>query len=176
MRAFIGLPVLESTAKSIWIQTRELRKASNVYRWASPANYHITLLFLGEISDVELTRIQTILQKLQFPIGGDLSTSSIGGFPNSRKPRTVVSFLRDDLLLCQSLFNQLAALLPEYGGTRKYCSHITIGRLRKGERPFPIECIDIEGVIPVRQLWLFQSIIGRGGARYVPMQKLTLPE
>ena len=101
-------------------------------RWLPPENYHITLVFLGEIESVKISALQLALErKLESTKAVPLTISSITPFPFSR-PRIAAVLVEHttELLRLQS---DVANCVRKYGITpenRRFAPHVTLGRLK----------------------------------------------
>lgn len=123
-------------------------------RWIEPADYHITLRFIGDVDrplareiDAELSRIQH--NPITISVGG---LDSFGG----KKPRAIVAKVTvgRDLITLQG-DNERA--IRKAGGnieTRKFLPHVTIARLRNGQ---PGAVADYLGTRSLARSWQFTA-------------------
>jgi len=137
-RLFVGVRVSLATAnhlaKAADTLARRARDGGLDIRWESPANYHLTLKFLG------WTRIETIrvlTDALEGAARGSqritFRTARIGGFPSIDKASVVWAGVED-----QGAIGQLAARIETamvgigYAAeTRPFHPHVTIGRMKE---------------------------------------------
>ncbi len=101
-------------------------------RWLPPENYHLTLVFLGEIESAILSGLQFALErKLESTKAVPLTISAITPFPFSR-PRIAAALVEHTAELLQ-LQSDVANCVRKYGITperRRFVPHVTLGRLK----------------------------------------------
>ena len=151
-------------------------------RWLPPENYHITLVFLGEIESAILSGLQFALeQKLEATESVPLTISAITPFPFSR-PRIAAALVKHttELLRLQS---DVANCVRKYGITperRRFAPHVTLGRLiqRAGKTvDFKVRNILLSGI--ANSVTLFQSELTPDRAIHTALAEIllrTLPE
>lgn len=151
-------------------------------RWLPPENYHLTLVFLGEIESAILSGLQFALeQKLEAAESVPLTISAITPFPFSR-PRIAAALVEHttELLRLQS---DVANCVRKYGITperRRFVPHVTLGRLkpRAGKSvDFKARNILLSGIAD--SVTLFQSELTLDGAIHTALAEIplrTLPE
>ena len=66
MRLFIGIEVPEKVKKKISKEIEKLKSRYPTFRWVKQDNYHLTLLFLGEVKEEKLAKIKTRLERAVF--------------------------------------------------------------------------------------------------------------
>ena len=147
-------------------------------RWLPPENYHLTLVFLG---DVESVKIPALERKLESTKAVPLTISAITPFPFSR-PRIAAVLVEHttELLRLQS---DVANCVSKYGITperRRFVPHVTLGRLiqRAGKTvDFKVRNILLSGIAD--SVTLFQSELTPDGAIHTALAEIplrTLPE
>jgi len=151
-------------------------------RWLPPENYHITLVFLGEIESAILSGLQFALeQKLEATESVPLTISAITPFPFSR-PRIAAALVEQTAELLQLQRNLLncvrkCGITPE---RRRFVPHVTLGRLkpRAGKTiDFQARNILLSGI--AESVTLFQSELTPDGAIHSALAEIplrTLPE
>ena len=151
-------------------------------RWLPPENYHLTLVFLGEIESVKISALQlTLEQKLEAAKSVPLKISSITPFPFSR-PRIAAALVEHttELLRLQS---DVANCVRKYGITpenRRFAPHVTLGRLKPHAGKtvdFKVRNILLSGF--AESVTLFQSELTPDGAIHTALTEIplrTLPE
>ena len=151
-------------------------------RWMPPGNYHLTLVFLGEIESTILSGLQFALErKLESKKAVPLTISAITPFPFSR-PRIAAVLVEHttELLRLQS---DVANCVRKCGITperRRFVPHVTLGRLiqRAGKSvDFKARNILLSGIADT--VTLFQSELTPSGAIHTALAEIplrTLPE
>jgi RNA 2',3'-cyclic 3'-phosphodiesterase len=149
-------------------------------RWVKNEGIHITVKFLGEVSESTITIMHEALGslgQLYSPIPAALDR--IDAFPNKKRARVIVVTLSQGVEVMQTIFSEveerLDAIMEIEREERAYLPHITLGR-RKVPKPFP------NGDVPdiqrkefmVEHLVLFKSTLTSGGATYAPLWKIKL--
>src|SRR5260370_15909102 len=104
-------------------------------KWVEVENLHVSLLFLGEVDEREITPICRVVadgcgQRNAF----SLSVEQVGCFPHLRRPRVVWVGVGEGRAELVALHDALEPRLQELGcyrrEERRYTPHITLGRLR----------------------------------------------
>ncbi len=102
-------------------------------RWYEANDYHITLKFLGDISDAKATRLAAVgnvVAARHAPLTLTLTTPS--AFPNMFRPRVLYVGVKGTQEL-RDLVEDMEAMLETLGvarETRPYAPHITAARVR----------------------------------------------
>jgi len=151
-------------------------------RWLPPENYHLTLVFLGEIESAILSGLQFALeQKLEAAESVPLTISAITPFPFSR-PRIAAALVEHttEMLRQQS---DVANCVRKCGITperRRFVPHETLGRLKPHAGKtvdFNVRNILLSGFAD--SVTLFQSELTQDGAIHTALVEIplrTLPE
>jgi 2'-5' RNA ligase len=146
-----------------------------------PANWHITLRFLGKTDSVAYDRLVAGLANAGLGKASPLSFGNLGAFP--RPARATVLWLGvergserlGDLAAAAEDAAQQAGFGPE---DRPFHSHLTLSRIRPHQDVRPL----IEGVapfpmsMPIERVVVYRSHLGRGGARYEELESFTLDD
>ncbi|MBP7216092.1 MAG: RNA 2',3'-cyclic phosphodiesterase [Candidatus Omnitrophica bacterium] len=134
MRAFIAISLPPSAKDSLATIQKKLQAYKADVRWVEPKNIHLTLRFLGEITDDMARSITTILDENAKGIAPyPISLSSLGAFPTISAARVIWIGLnkgaQETTYLANLVEKQLSALgIPE--AEKPFSAHITLGRLR----------------------------------------------
>jgi len=147
--------------------------------WTTPQNLHITLVFLGNTSDKELTRIkditaQVIAQHKPFT----LSLFNIVYGPNAKQPKMVWATGEQSPELTALQQNLASALSQrkEYS----FSQHITLARIKEWEfrklepEERPVIQEEISFKIPVSSVEIMESKLKRTGAEYSIIESISL--
>ena len=151
-------------------------------RWLPPENYHLTLVFSGDVESAILSGLQFALeQKLEAAESVPLTISAITPFPFSR-PRIAAALVEQtaELLRLQS---DVANCVRKYGITperRRFVPHVTLGRLKPHAGKtidFQARNILLSGI--AGSVTLFQSELTPDGSIHTALAEIplrTLPE
>ena len=137
-RLFVGVRISVATANALAgcaeTLARRAKAAGVDLRWVAPANYHVTLAFLGWTG---IDAIGSVCDALSAAITGldriTFRTSRLGAFPSLDKASVLWAGIEDTTplgTLAQSVGEAMAALgFPREAGA--YHPHVTIARLRE---------------------------------------------
>ena len=136
IRAFIALTLDSKVIEKIADTSTRLRPEISGVRWVAPANFHLTLKFLGGIDESMVEPIEARLrEQLRLFPRFSINVKGLGVFPNPKQPRVLWVGLTGDRLV--ALASKVEAALQQLGftpETRKFTPHLTIGRWRQTER------------------------------------------
>ena len=86
MRLFIAIDVPGEIRERLGAMQDELRHASSSARWTTAESLHVTLKFIGEISETRCQDVDTALVGLSWkPLS--VSVRGVGFFPGTGSPR-----------------------------------------------------------------------------------------
>jgi 2'-5' RNA ligase len=141
-------------------------------RWIDPANYHITLRFIGDIDDRTADDIAGELARIDRP-RFDLSLKGLGAF-GSRKPHAVYAGVTPtpalkELQAEHERIIQRVGLEPE---RRKFTPHVTLARLRNPSESEVAAFLAMRGgfetpSFAVGRFVLLSSRASKGGGPYL---------
>jgi 2'-5' RNA ligase len=134
MRLFIAIEIPESVKKELAAAQGRLRVSGVDASWTRIEGMHLTLKFLGEVADQQVTEIISGLRKAVEGIGPlGLSVSGVGTFPNPKNARVVWTGLAGDieqLMRLQGAVENAMVLLGMAREERKFTPHLTLGRIK----------------------------------------------
>jgi len=154
-------------------------------RWTKPENLHITLAFLGYLSDEEVVKVCKIIEEVASknqPHSVNLNKICYGP-PKKMPPRMVwVTGEQSEELskLKNDLDNALSAGSRYQKETRPYTPHLTLGRIRKWEfrqiepEDRPEVETDLSLHFEVSSIEVMESFLKRGGAEYTTLMSAPL--
>ncbi|SRR6266478_1185653 len=87
MRLFVALEIPSSVRENLADLLRSLRAASPQTRWVRPENLHVTLKFIGEVSEAKSSAIRYALAGVRSEQPVTLDFRGLGFFPNEKHPR-----------------------------------------------------------------------------------------
>lgn len=135
IRAFIAIELSEEAKKALAELQAEFIKSEADVKWVKPENIHITLKFLGNITEEQKEKIQEILDdNLKGFNSFKIGLQGVGAFPKPNYPRVVwVGTTGEEQLkpiakLIDEKINKLGFPKEE----RAFKSHLTFARVRSG--------------------------------------------
>jgi len=132
-RAFVALLLDEAMRASVGAEIERLRPLSRAVAWVPAANLHLTLRFLGEVSDVQLGEVEAALGEaaaVTAPFA--LTLHGLGAFPGLERPRILWVGVADGALAAREAQARVEAALERRGIPRErqaWHPHLTIGRV-----------------------------------------------
>src|SRR4051794_40136867 len=196
-RLFLAVPLPADVQSLAAAEIDTLQAEGWPVRWVQPESAHLTLHFLGETEPerAELVRLgMPAVVAAHAPF--DLRTASFGVFPNFRRPRVLWLGLHGPVHRLETLQKDIRGALRGLGftvGDEPYHPHITLGRVRNddGERvrlrdlPDAVKdrFVDRDSgaavsppslPVPVREVVLMRSHLGKEGARHEPIATFPL--
>ncbi|MBI1730010.1 RNA 2',3'-cyclic phosphodiesterase [Candidatus Acetothermia bacterium] len=138
MRAFFCLELDSTLREAISKISSRLKRSDARVSWVRPASLHITLKFLGDISEDLIPKLK---ESVHHAIHSTETTSPVscqfnqlGAFPNINRPRVVWVGCKEEPARLQALAKRLEESLaqlgfePERGGI---VTHVTLGRVKE---------------------------------------------
>ena len=184
MRTFIAIDLDERLKRALETLAGELKPLTRNVRWAGPAGMHLTLKFLGEISEADAARVSSALEGI--PARHEvfaLVLESTGTFPPGRRdPRVLwVGVVPGPPLLAlqEDIEGEMAKLGFERE-KRPFHPHLTLGRVKSpiGLDPLVQEIRQQQGrkfgEMSVRKFIFFQSTLKPSGAEYTVLKEFNL--
>jgi 2'-5' RNA ligase len=196
-RLFLAVRLTEDVQRLVAEEIVTLEAEGWPVRWVQPETSHLTLHFLGETERERAELVRLALPDIvatHAPF--DLRTAALGAFPNFRRPRVLWIGLHGPVHRLQTLQEDIGRALHGLGfaiGEEPYHPHITLGRVRNndGERvrlrelPDAIKSrfVDRDSgaavappslPVPVREVVLMRSHLGKGGPRHEPIATFPL--
>jgi len=105
-------------------------------RWTRPEGIHLTLKFLGDVTQAEVARLEKALGRAALgQVVFELSLGSTGFFPNPHRPRVLWTGLEGETERLKALARRVEEELSPLGfhtEGRPFTPHLTLARL--GER------------------------------------------
>ena len=186
MRLFVAITLPDAVQRTIFAAARPLHRLAPEIRWVGPDALHITMKFLGEVSEERVPALHAALQAAAPATAAfTLVLGGIGGFPNLRRPRVLWLGVKNGTGLRRlhaALERELFALGYPLE-TRPYAPHVTIGRVgpdRSTARLAQVERaaaeVKYDAMVDVRSLELMRSRLSPQGARYEVVASAPLHE
>lgn len=184
MRAFIAIDLEESLKRTLETFAGELKPLARGVRWVGAAGMHLTLKFLGEISESDAARLSSVLEETATRHRAfALALVGTGTFPPGRRePRVVwVGVVSGPpLLALQEDVEREMAKLGFEREKRPFHPHLTLGRVKSpvGLDPLVQEMRRQQdrrfGGMSVQKFSFFESTLKPSGAEYTILKEFRL--
>lgn len=187
-RTFIAL-LDESLQQHLSALIRQMARELPTLRWVDPVGIHLTLAFLGELTDEQLVQA---MQATELAARGmppfDYRLTHLGIFGSVRQPRVIWAGIDEPAGRLQQLHRSLNAQLEQRGfaiDTRPFSPHLTLSRpkapLQPGEQAILQSFLDDQRghltspLYRAKQLSVMKSELSRVGAKYTCLQNYPFP-
>jgi len=191
MRVFIALELPSAIKAAAAAVQRELMTSEADVGWVRTEGMHLTLKFLGEVSDSRLSEIEKALESAVKGLSsGQAGTGSmkitvrgIGVFPGPRNPRVIWLGIQpedDRLLRLQERIDRALAPLGFPPEKRDFRPHLTLGRVKSSRgldglmKAMAVHHHFLAGECTLGELHLIQSELKREGAVYTRLYSVAL--
>jgi RNA 2',3'-cyclic 3'-phosphodiesterase len=158
---------------------RTLEEREYEVRWVRPELWHVTLAFLGELSNVQIAQLKSLIQDWR-PNLEDLTLrlQGFGGFPSGEQARVLwigVQESQQFLDLQADLISRLRGTgLPTGGESeegREFRPHVTLARLRNAQSLTSI--IELGGRkhfgdYKISDIIVLESVLEGNVVKYIP--------
>jgi 2'-5' RNA ligase len=188
LRSFIAVEMPAEVQQAIARSTAGLQSSlpKPLVRWVPSHNVHLTLKFLGDVSETHLERLAEALKtEAGLHAAFQVAVAGIGGFPNTHRPRVIWIGLQApaDLVGLQRGVDGISNRLGYPAEERPFSPHLTIGRV--GQNASPADLARIRnaleqaavgelGLVRVAAVILFKSDLQPNGSIYTPLYTLPL--
>ena len=140
IRAFIAVELPAELKKELSELEGRLKKNSPpVVKWVDPKNIHITLKFLGEISEDNIDELMLAIEESAQGIQPfQLEVSEVGAFPNLERVQVLWVGVKGELEKITRLQKSIELNTEQLGfprESRDFSPHLTLGRVRDETRP-----------------------------------------
>jgi 2'-5' RNA ligase len=186
MRCFVALDLPDGVRAALDVTQARLRAAAPRadVRWVAPAGVHLTLKFLGEVTDERRDAVRAALEGVTrgaAPI--ELACAGLGVFPGPARPRVVWAGITGGLPDLGVLAVAVERILEPLGfppERRPFRGHATLGRVRSPRsvgvlvRALEREARTEFGSWTASEIVLYRSHLRPTGSIYEPLVRLPL--
>ena len=167
-RLFTAVEIPSTVALSLSL----LRGGLPGARWLDTENYHLTLLFIGDVDERTAGDFANLLARIDRP-KFELQLEGVGAF-GSRRPHALYAGVKNSPALVE-LQGEQERLAERFGlepERRKYTPHVTLARLKGTSQPDVAAYLASRGnfrtdAFPVGRFVLMSSRASKGGGPYV---------
>lgn len=185
MRIFIALDIPAAIHARIAQFQEQARRSAPEARWARPEGLHVTLKFVGEVSETKVHEIKTALTSVQAqPF--EVKYSGAGFFPTPRSAR--VFWIGVDggepLAALAATIDRATHSAGIANETRAFSPHLTLARSGSGPgsghtlralEGFLQDQNNLDfGSTTAHEFFLYQSEPQRGGSRYEKLERFMI--
>lgn len=139
IRCFVAIPLDRHTKAQLSRVQTDLRATGIHAGWPSAKNFHLTLKFLGDISEQALPDMKSILSEaVRDKACFNITFNRLGVFPNSHRPKII--WVGPDkpnpelITLQQDIDSKLNAGF-HFAKEKNFAPHITLSRVRNYVKP-----------------------------------------
>ena len=177
MRTFVAIDLPEELKSELTKRQEHLKNVARGARWVRPEGIHLTLKFLGEISDKQAGQVTEILSLLPPFEPLEVRVEGFGFFPNARRPRVLWVGIKGGTPL-ETLASEVERSLKALGFPREqrpFRPHLTLARFPNPrsqpqlEREISQGLSTVLGALTVRNFSLIESRLLPQGAIYRKM-------
>lgn len=190
IRSFIAVDLPESMFGALQKTSEQLQEMLDglPIRWVPIENIHLSLKFLGDVSENNIPVLKEILQAEAIShTTFEISVGGFGVFPNVLRPRVIWVGVEapDELVNLQWRIEMETARLGYAPDQRDFTPHLTFGRVSRNASPKQVRKVSsllrnfnlgFLGAARIEEVSLFRSDLGPDGAVYSKMYSAKLSE
>ena len=184
IRCFIAVELPEYVLLKIAEYIEKLRPLASNIKWVRTTGIHITLKFLGEISESQVELVRDKLAPIRVPHRAfNLTIHGSGFFPSQKNPRVVWIGLDHDkersLFTIHQWVEDVLETINFQREKRRFSPHVTLGRIKHpGNLTKLISYLETNPFEPVSfaidSVNLMRSILKPDGAKYSVIESYPL--
>ncbi len=183
IRAFVAIDLPNDVNKCLEKVSRDLQKhlAGIPIRWVPIHNIHLTLKFLGDVSESNLEVLKQILDaeaNLQTPF--EISVGGLGAFPKIKRPRVIWTGIEapDELIALQKGIEVQTNRLGYSPDKKPFSAHLTLGRVSRNINLHDLQRVGdlldslkvgFVGAAMIQSIHLYRSDLRPQGAVYTKL-------
>ncbi len=184
MRAFIAIELSPEIVDCLAQIQSHLKYSGADVKWIETGNIHLTLKFLGDITEEKCVEVRSVLDETGRSFKPfEISIKDIGAFPNINYPRVIWVGLDNGANESKALAEKIGEKLLEIGfqkEPRPFAPHLTIGRVRSPKNKEALKEKIGNAQLPiikshlVSSVALFQSMLSTKGPVYTKLHEARL--
>ncbi len=172
MRAFIAIDLPEPVRSALRREQTAFRSICPDARWTRPEGIHLTLKFLGEITEAQVREVAEALAKLDRFETFSVEVKGFGFFPDARRPRVLWAGV-EALPGLNQLAQKVEDAMEKLGFAREnrpFRPHLTLARFGNPRAQPKLEDgleemrETLLGCFEVSEFFLFESKLSGAGA------------
>lgn len=185
IRTFIAVKASQRVTNNVSSVVNRLAATNDQYKWVEPENLHVTLNYVGDVVDVEIPELCTLIKNaIEALPSFDMSLQSVSGFSSAQEPRVLWIGVDEGQDALTEIYKTLADVLHHWGVNRdrnEYVPHMTLGRVGRGGR-WNDDLLNLVhklrnhdgGFCHVNEVIIYSSYLDRSGPTYTPMARVRL--
>ncbi len=183
IRSFIALELSDEVLEELERIEAILKEAGADVKWVKPGSIHLTLKFLGNITEEQIPRITERLKEIAFAVPPfDMALDGIGVFPKWSYAKVLWVGAGKGADTVGDLAAQVEEAMAEEGfekEDRPFSAHLTLGRIRtsknKGKLRELAGSVDVRPAVShISRIVLFRSDLSPKGAVYTYLSTAEL--
>ena len=185
IRAFIAFPIPDEVREKLGGAQKAISKNIPNLRPVKPQGIHLTLSFLGDITQGQVYQVSQVMQQVcdkHKPM--EFICRGFGGFPDLKSPRVLWAGLQGDIAPLQSFHRELVTELAKLGfpmEERPFTPHLTLFRIKGKQKQLgtirkrmDVASRENVGIVPCDTLVLFRTDLKPDGAVYSKLKIVAL--
>jgi 2'-5' RNA ligase len=174
MRAFIAIDLPATVHAALAEAQQDFRNACRDARWTRPEGIHLTLKFLGEISDAQTKQVVEALARIGPFEPLSVEVKGFGFFPQAQRPRVFWAGVEAPPALAE-LAARVESHMEKIGFVREdraFSPHLTLARFQVPRAQSALEAAIAGraatslGRFEASEFFLFESKLSPQGAQY----------
>jgi 2'-5' RNA ligase len=179
MRIFIALDIPAEIRGCLAEYMERARSYAPDARWARVEGLHVTLKFVGEVSEELVEKMKSALVQVKAP-SFQVKFEGVGFFPNAKSPRVFWAGVDggEALPRLASAVNTALEKLDIAKEEKTYHPHLTLARASthplRELAPLLNGPTAQFGTMTAREFFMYQSKPQRGGSKYTKLERFAL--
>jgi RNA 2',3'-cyclic 3'-phosphodiesterase len=181
MRLFVALEISSAVRENLADLLKALRGVSPQTRWVRPENLHVTLKFIGEVSETKRAAVHRALADVRSEQHVTLDFRGLGFFPNQKHPRVFWAGIEasPNLKTLAADIDKATEKLGIAREQRPFSPHLTLARFEPPRLPEKLRFATQEnaardfGLFRTSQFQLIESKLKPSGAEYTTLESFS---
>lgn len=186
MRLFIAVDLDDRARAAIAAEQNRIAAAVSdartSVRWVQPNHMHLTLMFLGELAEMQASAVADAVGRPVDAAPFHMTLQGLGVFPSDGAPRAVWIGVTEGATALVELHREIARRLEAVGAaldSRPFQPHLTLGRWRRSRpserrRALAASRPDVVARVEVSGATLYHSRLSSAGPTYTALARATL--
>jgi RNA 2',3'-cyclic 3'-phosphodiesterase len=177
MRVFVGLILQDEIKEELFKLQKSFPRDVAKINWVAKKRLHLTLKFLGEINENEISKVTSVLNEISFD-SFEVKLGSLGVFSNNDSPFVLWVDLIPNKKIIDLQQKVDAELLPLFKSDQKFSPHLVLGRIKliKHKESFSelVKELKFEKKrFSIKEFYLIQSTLTKDGPKYKILEKFN---